>query len=46
MELKAETTLDRKRYIIAMQRADAGDFTELESLIHKALSETLERFHK
>lgn len=46
MELKAETTIDRKRYIIAMQRADTGDFTELESLIHQALSETLERFHK
>ncbi|MBI5620792.1 Fic family protein [Candidatus Gottesmanbacteria bacterium] len=46
MELEAETTVDRKKYINAMQRADTGDYTELESLIHKALRETLERFYE
>ena len=46
MELKAETNIDRKRYIIAMQRADGGDFVRLEWLIHQALREALERFHE
>ncbi|MEK7543528.1 MAG: Fic family protein [Patescibacteria group bacterium] len=45
IEIKAETKMDRIRYIIAMQRADDGDFIKLESLIHQALQEALERFH-
>lgn len=44
-EIKGGTKTDRERYIIAMQNADAGDFSELESLIHQALREALERFH-
>ena len=44
IELKAETGEDRKCYLEAMQKADNGDFTALETLISQALSELLERF--
>lgn len=45
IELKADTQRDRARYIGAMQAADNGDFTRLDSLINAALREALERFH-
>ena len=43
IELKAETGEDRKRYLEAMQKADEGVFTALETLISQALTELLER---
>ena len=46
IELKAETREDRKRYLKAMQKADAGDLTSLEILINNALSESLEKIKK
>lgn len=44
IEIKAESPADRKRYITAMQDADAGNFSTLEGLIGHALGETLEQF--
>lgn len=41
IEVQAETGADRKRYITAMQKADGNDYSLLETLIGKALSETL-----
>ena len=46
MELKAETKTDRERYIIAMQSADTGDFSQLELLIFHALREAFDRFYE
>ncbi len=46
IELKAEKGTDRKRYIIAMQKADSDDYTLLETLISNALSESLHLFRK
>ena len=46
IELKAETGRDRRRYLDAMQKADKGTFSLLESLIDNALSESLERIKK
>lgn len=43
IELKAETGLDRKRYLGAMQNADEGDYSLLETLINKALVESLDK---
>lgn len=43
MELKADTGVDRKRYLAAMQRADNGDYSALENLVSRALSEVLDR---
>lgn len=45
MELTAETEADRKRYLAAMQSADAGDYSKLESLMSHALSEALTSHH-
>ena len=42
IELQAETEKDRKRYLKAMQKGDEGYLTFLETLINKALSESLE----
>lgn len=42
IELKADTEMDRKNYLKAMQEADLGNYTQLESLINDALSESLE----
>ena len=44
MELKADTKTDRKRYIKALQDADAGNLITLESLISQALREALDKF--
>lgn len=46
IEIKAETGKDRRRYIEAMQQADSGDYSLLETLIGQALSETLKKFQK
>lgn len=46
IELKAKTEEDRKLYILAMQKADEGDFNLLEKLISQALSESLDRIKK
>jgi Fic family protein len=46
IEIKAESPTDRKRYITAMQDADAGNFSTLEELIGHALGETLEQFRR
>ncbi|EKD79686.1 MAG: hypothetical protein ACD_41C00001G0001 [uncultured bacterium] len=39
IELKVETTTNRKRYIKALQAADQGDLKLLEKLIEQALQE-------
>lgn len=44
IEIKAETTSDRKRYINSLQKADNGDFSSLENIISQALSESLNKF--
>ena len=41
IEIKAETGTDRKRYLKAMYAADEGNYANLETLIRKALSESL-----
>lgn len=41
MELTAETETDRKRYLAAMQSADSGDYSPLETLMSHALTEAL-----
>ena len=46
IELKAESGLDRKKYLRAMQKGDEGDLTLLENLINTALSESLEKIKK
>lgn len=46
MELKADTKIDRKRYIKALQDADGGNFSALESLISQSLKEALDKFKK
>jgi Fic family protein len=42
VELKAEAKEDRNQYLIAMQKADEGDYSLLEQLIGNVLSETME----
>lgn len=46
IELKAEKETDRKRYILAMQKADEGDFNLLEKLMGQALAESFDRIEK
>lgn len=46
MELKADTKTDRKRYIKALQDADAGNLITFESLISQALKEALDKFRR
>lgn len=41
IELKAETGSDRKQYLTALQKADKGNYSFLETLISQALSEAL-----
>lgn len=41
IEIKAETELDRKKYLEAMYAADKEDYNKLEKLIGAALNETL-----
>jgi len=42
IELKIEGDEDRKRYLMAMQEADEGEYSLLEQLIGQALSESLQ----
>jgi Fic family protein len=44
VELKVETLSTRKKYIRALQKADQGELTELQKLIHEALEESMEEF--
>lgn len=46
VEIKAETGLDRKRYLGAMYSADEGNYEKLENLIGKALNESLTKITK
>ncbi|MBU3926432.1 MAG: Fic family protein [Bacteroidetes bacterium] len=43
-EIKVVKEIDRKHYIIAMQKADKGDLTPLEEIITQTLSESLNKF--
>lgn len=43
LELKADTKKDRQRYLRALQKADDGDLSQLESLINQALKESLQK---
>jgi len=43
LEIKAETGQDRQRYIKSMQAADKYDPSKLESLLAKALKESLDK---
>ena len=43
LEIKAETAVDRQRYIKAMKAADQYEFSKLENLIIEALRESLEK---
>lgn len=45
IEIKADTGNDRKRYLEAMYAADEGNYTKLETLISKALSESLAKMN-
>lgn len=46
IEIKAQNSLSRKKYISAMQEADKGNFKKLESLIIAALNESLIQFNR
>ena len=46
IELTANTERDRKRYILAMQQADEGDYNLLEKLISQALTESFDKIQK
>lgn len=39
IELKVETRTGRKKYVIALQEADAGDYEKLQKLVQSALKE-------
>ncbi|MBI3384979.1 Fic family protein [Candidatus Gottesmanbacteria bacterium] len=43
LEIKAENTRDRKRYISTLQKADAGDYSTLENIIGLSLNESLQK---
>lgn len=43
LEIKAETGVDRQRYIKAIQTADNNDYSKLERLIANALKESLKK---
>jgi len=46
VEIQAENETDRKKYIKAMQEADKGNLSLLETLISQALIESLEHISK
>jgi Fic family protein len=46
IELKADTEEDRKKYLLAMQNADEGNFDLLEKLIGYSLTESLKIIQK
>jgi len=41
IELKVETKLGRKKYIVALQKADQGNYLALEKIIKLAIEETI-----
>ncbi len=43
LEIKADSGQDRQRYIKSMKAADQNDPSKLESLLAKALKESLEK---
>jgi len=40
IELKVETKTGREKYVEALKNADDGDYSEMESLVYKAIEET------
>lgn len=46
IEIKADTTADRKHYIKALQEADREDFLSLENIFSQALAESLNKLNK
>lgn len=46
IEIEATSSKSRKVYISAMQEADEGDYSKLESLVAKALIDSLKRIKK
>lgn len=42
IEIKVEDEVDRKMYISALQKADEGNYNDIENLIAESLTETLE----
>lgn len=46
IELKVETILGRKKYIAALQKADAGDYGDLEKIIKSAIEESVKEIEK
>lgn len=46
VEIKAERSIDRKKYLLAMQEGDLGNLSQLENLISQALSESLEKLSR
>lgn len=43
IEIKVDNEGDRKSYITALQKADDGDYTEIENIIAESLSESLQQ---
>ena len=41
IEIKAEQSKERKAYIEALQKADQGNYQDLENIISKALNESM-----
>ncbi|MBI4652094.1 Fic family protein [Candidatus Desantisbacteria bacterium] len=46
IELKVETTSGRKKYVEALQKADSGDYNNLEKLIRSAIEESIKEIQK
>lgn len=46
LELEVDSPDDRHRYLLSMQQADEGDYSLLEDLLSKALSESLDKVLK
>jgi Fic family protein len=44
VELKVETLSTRKKYIRALQKADSGEYSELQKLIREAMEESIKEF--
>lgn len=44
IEIKSKSKQDRKTYILAMQKADSGDYSSLEKLISESLNEGLKSY--
>ena len=46
VELRVETESGRKKYIEALQKADAGDYIKLEKIIESAIKESIKELEK